>query len=261
MCLRTRYFLQPEEEIEPGLWRCRGRLDCPGGHDYRLAIGDDEARTTVDRALSYAKTRFEKEPSQPIAVWHSPGADELPESTNGSAGEHAIYLSHSTPDQGAYQAGHEVFHTLFTPVDTHHWVHEMLAVVFALDFLAADGFEAYRRSTIEGHDRAAADLSVADLFQAVAIPYPSGTYALASVLGRQLVETAGPERFFELRRFWDVQTLRPDYASWLESLPPEIRNLVAAAAPHLIVLARLRVAVTPCSAGRTRSRSGPALPR
>lgn len=227
MCLRTHRFLLPEEEIEPGVWRCHGRLDCPGGHDYRLAGGDDEARAIVDRALSYARTRFEAELSQPIVVWHSPGADELPESTTGSAGEHAIYLSHSTPEQGAYQASHEVFHTLFTPVDTHHWTHEMLAVVFSLDFLAAEGFADYRVSTIDGLDRASAALRLDDLVAVVGIPYPRGTYGRASVIGRQLVGLVGSDRFFELRDSWVAGTGSPEYDGWVEALPGEIRSRVA----------------------------------
>lgn len=231
MCLRTHHFLSPEEEIEPGLWRCGGRLDCPGGHDYRLATGDHEARAIVDRALAYAKTRFDDRPRGPITVWHSPGADELPESTHGPSDEPAIYLTHSTPDQGTFQAGHEVFHVLFTPVATHHWVHEMLAVVFALDTLAATGFDHYRQSTIDDHDRAAANLPLDDLAAVVEYPYPPGTYGRASVFGRQLVGLVGRERFFDLRGSWNAQTGEPDYWSWLDGLPEEIRSDVVAAGP------------------------------
>ena len=231
MCLRTRHFLSPGEEIEPGLWRCRGRLDCPGGHDYRLATGDDEPRAIVDGALAYARTRFDDQPRQPITVWHSPGAGELPESTHGPSGEPAIYLMHSTPDQGTYQAGHEVFHALFTPVAIHHWVHEMLAVAFALDLLAAKGFDRYRQSTIDDHDRAAVNVALDELVAVVEFPYPPGTYARASVFGRQLVSLVGPERFFDLRGSWNAQTGKPDYWSWLDGLPGEIRSDVVAAGP------------------------------
>jgi hypothetical protein len=205
-------------------------MGCPGEHDYRLAT-DEDAGSIVRDAAAYAAIRFDGLPELVVDVWHSPGAAEPPEYTLGPAGEPAIYLSHSTSDQGAFQAGHEVFHAYFTPVDTHHWVHEMLAARFSLDFLAHRGSAEYRQSVLETfeHDGGTNRALLQDDLETTV--FDSTFYARAIQLADALVDVIGADRFFELRSAWDGQRSAPDYWAWLDELPSQNRSAAAAASP------------------------------
>jgi hypothetical protein len=155
-----------------------------------------------------------------LTVWSSPGARELPESTRGLDDRVAVYLTAEDEEQSRYQGGHEAVHVLFTPVEAHHWLHEVLAVVFALEFLRAEGLDDYRQRQINAHDRSQALLSLAQLVSIDSGRYPPGIYERASVFGRSLARVTGSDVLFRARDYWDdSKGHRPDYWAWVDGLP------------------------------------------
>ncbi len=229
MCMRTHHFLLPSDALESGRWRCDGRVCSGEAHDYTL--DGDHARESVDRALAYAISRFSVASVPDITVWSSPGAKEKPETTHGRDKDPAIYLTSTGLEQSRYQAGHEIFHALFTPIETHHWLHEMLAVVFALEFLAVEGLDSYRQREINRHDRNRSVMSPAEFVATDSGPYPPGLYERASIFGRTLARVVGSETLFEARGCWNAASGRPDYWAWVDSLPGRVRSRVIARSP------------------------------
>lgn len=227
MCLRVHQFLPIAAEVERGPWRCDGRMCAGGAHDYRLDA-DCEHRS-VDDAIAFGVSRFHVASAPGVTVWSSPGGAELPETTRGLDGGVAVYLTAADREQATYQAGHESFHALFTPVQTHHWLHELLAVMFALEFLHAQGLGEYRQRVINDDDRGARALPLARLVQVDAAPYPPGLYARASVFGRSLARAAGIDALFTARDSWEPATAaRPHYWAWVDGLPRSSRRRVEA---------------------------------
>lgn len=231
MCMRTHLFLNSADQVEPGRWRCDGRKCGGDAHMYKL--DGDRSRDVVDRALRYVASRFDVEvPS--VTVWSSPGAIEWPETTRGIDQGIAIYLTATTAQQSIFQAGHEVFHVVTTPLGTHHWLHEMLACVFALEFARSEGLSEYCQIQINEDDRFRPALPLATFVSVDAMPYPVGMYQRASVFGRDLARAVGSDVLFEARSHWTADG-RPDYWGWVDSLPGKVRSRVIRMSPDRAV--------------------------
>jgi hypothetical protein len=234
MCLRAHRFLLPSAELERGHWRCDGRPCSGEAHDYILDGG--HSRDSVDRALAYAMSRFGLVSLPDITVWSSPGAEELPETTLGLDDKVAVYLTATDEEQSRYQAGHESFHALFTPIGTHHWLHELLAVVFALEFLHVEGLDYHRQRQINADDRSRSVLSLAEFVSIDSGPYPPGTYERASIFGRNLARVTGSDVLFEARDCWNEASGHcPDYWAWVDGLPRRIRRRVISLGPNRVL--------------------------
>ena len=76
----------------------------------------------------------------------------------------------------AKQIGHECFHRWCTPTLAHHWVQEMMAEVFAVDFLQHVGEGEYAGNVLTHAQTVAPALPVANFVQVTSLPYPPGMY-------------------------------------------------------------------------------------
>jgi hypothetical protein len=239
MCLRAHRYLTDTHRSSSGTFVCADRgPECPGGETYALrGAGTSEAKA-VDDALDVAWIRFHKRPNEPPVLWlvaEVPGGSNLepipPESTHDLDRHPVIYLTGRTADQLVFQAAHEVFHLLFTPVPTHHWLHELVAVVFSLDCLQATGRMAYLAAEIRELEAAAAALSLEELFKVDEMPYPPGLYGRATVFGRRLMSIVGPTGYKGLATSWTPDG-KPDYWRWVDTLPTKLRRALIEISPR-----------------------------
>jgi hypothetical protein len=144
-----------------------------------------------------------------------------------------VYLNGTGTDQLAFQAAHEIFHVLWTPVAVHHWTHEVGAMIFSLAHLDAAGrtdqkFTAYRARWIEQATEGAKACRLADLMRSEQ-PYPGGFYERATLFGLQLIDIVGPAGYHGLVR--PGPTGRPDFWHWVGTLPARQRRRIEAAVP------------------------------
>jgi hypothetical protein len=132
------------------------------------------------------------------------------------------------------QAGHEIFHWLFTPADVYpaiyHWSHEMLANEMSLCCIRAsgvEGAEAYAQATEQHFGDEAEGVSREKMLTTRLHREGGAGYAWvfgrAFVVGRDLKEKVGWEHVKGLATCLDDQH-QPDVRRWLEALPPSQRS-------------------------------------
>jgi hypothetical protein len=210
--------LEEGEQARPGVWVCTGTgVGCPGGETYYLQGPETRTGALVLEALAYGQRRFGRTPAQAPLVWlvneKSGQAPILPISAEDDHGRREIYLNGQSDGQLAYQASHEVFHTVLTPIRIQHWTHELLATMFSLDFLAASGREAHRAIQIASDEAQAVGFPTEELAR-VGQPYPPGFYGRLSIFGRQLVQMVGSAELDRLAYYWGPDG-QPAYWVWV----------------------------------------------
>jgi len=242
MCLRTepRRYLDDDCLVKAGEYLCPGFVEqCSGGERYCLQTAETEAGAAVFDALAFAHKQFRAQHPDEIVVWlinegGSTGPRALlPESTIDQNRRPAIYLNGTGPMQLGYQAAHEVFHMIWTPVTVHHWTHEVAAVAFALSYLQFAGrsrqrFREYRARCIEEATEGAKAFELGDLMRAEQ-PYPDAFYDRAILFGLQLIEIVGPAACYGLAKPGPAGD--PDFWHWVDTLPTQMRRRIEAIAP------------------------------
>lgn len=248
-CLRTepRRYLDDDCLVNAGEYLCPGFVEqCSGGERYCLQTADTEAGAAVLDALACAHKQFGAQHPDKIVMWliHEGGSTGpralLPESTIDEKRRPAIYLNGTGPTQLGYQAAHEVFHMLWTPVTVHHWTHEVAAVAFALSYLQFAGrrdqrFGEYRARCIEEATEGAKAFELEDLMRAEQ-PYPHAFYHRAILFALQLTEIVGPAGCYGLAKPGPAGD--PDFWHWVGTLPtkPRRRTQAIAAARRLAMV-------------------------
>jgi hypothetical protein len=148
---------------------------------------------------------------------------ESAESTHDGPGMVRVVYFSRTSDwwQQRYELAHEAVHRVATPVGTHHWVHEMLAVHFAVAHLAAVGLVDHAATCAKKLEAEAADLSLEQMRTVDQLPYPEGLYGRAYVTAVDLHATVGDEALWRLVTVFGDGT--PDWQGWLATLGAEVR--------------------------------------
>ena len=236
MCLGTHHYLTDDHRIGPASYRCAGQSPaCAGGEVYSLqSIGSSGARA-VDDAFTFAGRRFGAQQPARLTIWlveqpHAPDDQRMPpEATQDRLGQPVIYLTGQTENQLAYQATHEVVHVLFTPIEIHHWTHEVVAVLFSLEFLKASGKAEYLAEVLADQEAEAVKMTL-DEFVRSQQPYGLGFYGRASVFGRQLIQIVGPAGYIGIAKHWTAAG-QPDFWAWVDALPTRQRKAVTAISP------------------------------
>jgi hypothetical protein len=134
-----------------------------------------------------------------------------------------IYLARtSNPRQIMFSGAHEAFHRVCSR-NTLHWAHEMLAVHFSLRFLDLKGEARHaqinRVDLIEQSNRC----SLQQLLLQTSVPYASGTYGRAYVVGQELIDAIGWDLLKPLALARD-EAGQPDVDAWLAGLPEWARG-------------------------------------
>ena len=236
MCLRTHRYLTDDHRIGPAGYRCAGQPPaCAGGEVYGLQSVGSSAATAVGDAFTYASRRFRAQRPPRLTIWlveepHAPDDQHIPpEATRDRLGQPVIYLTGQTENQLAYQAAHEVVHVLFTPIQIHHWTHEIVAVLFSLEFLEASGKAEYLAAVLAAQEAEAVRMTL-DEFVRSQQPHRLGFYGRASVFGRQLIQIVGPAGYVGIARHWTAAG-QPDFWAWVDALPAPQRKAVTAISP------------------------------
>jgi hypothetical protein len=237
MCLRTHRWLGNDNLLSAGMFLCPGFGDqCSGGETYTIQAAETDGGAAMLGALSFARQQFHAQQPDEMALWlirknASTGPLELsPESTLDRRGRPAVYLVGAGPYQLSYQAGHEVFHVLLTPVSTHHWTHEVGAMIFSLAYLDAAGakdaqFRAYRSDRIQTAKDRAKGLPLEGLVCVAELPFPEAFYDRALLLGLQLVEIVGPAGYHGIAKYFRPGGA-PDFWAWVDSKPAKLRRRI-----------------------------------
>ena len=240
MCLRTRYWLDEDALSSPGDYLCPGRDgQRSGGETYAIQTAETEAGASVFDALAFARRQFSASEPAEIVIWlvRENGPEPLtirPESTLDQSGWPAVYMNGSGRDQLGFQAAHEVFHVLLTPVSTRHWTHEVGAVIFSLAYLDSAGardtqFRTYRADQIEKAGQRAKDFPVENLMRAEQ-PYPEVFYDRAILFGLQLIDIVGPAGYYGIVK--PGPSGLPDFWAWVDTKPAKLRRRIESIAPR-----------------------------
>jgi hypothetical protein len=203
---------------------------CEGGETYEELEPDDElfvffadACEAACEAVTQAAGLFLDEGLETLLV-----RGESAESTHDAPGAIRLVYFSRTSDwwQQRYELAHEAFHRVATPISTHHWVHEMLAVRFAVSHLATVGLAEHAAECVKRLEDEASDLSTHEMLAVEQLPYPTGLYGRGYVTAVELEAAVGK------RSLWQLATSfrdgKPDWRGWLDSLGRDIRTKAAA---------------------------------
>ena len=219
-CQKTRFYLDEHHRYAGGIWRCPY---CSEQEEY-LRVQDQDLLDLVDAAIEAARSAFGVEDDGiPTIVW----LGNMPETVyEERLGAYHLYLDRdSNWLQLQYSAAHEAFHRVCTPRNLRHWIHEMLAVMFALRYLRSIGLHEHAATNEAALEAEASQLSLARLLRLTATAYLPGVYGRAFVLGRELEAVVGWDQLRRLALSYDSSG-GPDLEPWHSQLDPDQRHEV-----------------------------------
>jgi hypothetical protein len=207
------------------VWTCPGAHlaegSCDGGETYEEVEPDDELPVFFADAGHAAAQQVGRFLDQHLGTLLVRG--EFAESTHDAPGLVRLVYFSRTSDwwQQRYELAHEAFHRVATPVGTHHWIHEMLAVRFAVSHLAAVGLADHAAECVKRLEAEAADLSSEEMLAVEQLPYPNGLYGRCYLTSVELDAAVGDQALWQLATLF--RNGQPDWRGWLDTLGSEVR--------------------------------------
>jgi hypothetical protein len=200
--------------LAPGVVRCPGAPYSPGcaGGELYVALSAGPLVGFMDASLRSCALEFGVGlDAAPTTLWLGQAPLTVPDGDG-----FAIYLAQGSDlDQYRYQIAHESFHRV-CGVGVQHWVHELLAELFAYFRLRQAGHGDYAAGIEARAVRSASLVSLAELHRWSGGSEPA-YYARAYMLGIELVKCCGWAATCQLAHYYDDQS-QPDPWRWAQAL-------------------------------------------